>query len=183
MDEEVQDPMKRLPVLAPAILLLIQVSGAGLCQEKAGGDSSGKKRSVPEKVRASCGAIADFLVVYPALEVRKSEGEIRDLRDGTERPGCRVEAFGPTSGIPGEVRPDEAIRWILSQDGWEEDLRYVADGPGITSFAFRKKGILCLFHGGAHSGVEDGRIVSAERYGFEAGCSSEPQGEETAPDR
>lgn len=183
MDEEGQGPMKRLPVLAPAILLLIQVSGAGLCQEKAGGDSSGKKHSIPEKVRASCGAIAAILVVYPALEVRKSEGEIRDLRDGSERPGCHVHAFGPTSGIDGEVRPDEALRRTMSQDGWEEDLRYAADGPGTTSFGLRKRGILCLFHGGAHSWVEDGKIVSAERYQFEAGCASEPQGEETAPRR
>jgi len=160
--------MKRLPVLAPAILLLIQVSGTGLCQEK---------------VRASCDAVAAILVVYPALEVRTSTGKIRDLRDGSDRPGCRVQAFGPTLGFPGEVRPDASIRRIMSQDGWEEDLCYAADGPGTTSFALRKRGILCLFHGGAPSGVEDGKIVSAERYQFEAGCSSEPQGEETAPGR
>jgi hypothetical protein len=174
--------MKRLPVIAPAILLLIQVSGAGLCQEKAGGDSR-KKHSIPEKVRASCGAIAASLVGYPALEVRKSEGEIRDLRDGSERPGCRVQVFGPTSGIAGEVWPDDAIRRIMSEDGWEEDLRYAADGPGTTSFALRKNGILCLFSGGVHSWVEEGTIHSAETYEFEAGCASEPQGEDTAPGR
>jgi hypothetical protein len=175
--------MKRLPVLAPAILLLIQVSGTGLCQEKAGGDLHVKKHTIPEKVRASCDAVAAILVVYSALEVRTSEGEVQELQDGSERPGCRVLAVGPTSEIAGEVNPSEALRSFLPQDGWEEDLRYAADGPGTTSFALRKRGILCLFSGGAHSWVEDGEIVSAERYQFEAGCSLEPQGEETAPGR
>jgi hypothetical protein len=183
MDEEVQGRMKRLPVLATAILLLIQVSGVGLSQEKACGDSSGKKDEIPEEVRASCGAIATFLVVYPALEVRTSEGQVRDLQDGSERPGCRVLAVGPTSDIVGEVKPSEALRSLLPQAGWEEDLRYAADGPGTTSFALRKNGVLCLFSGGAHSWVEDGTIHSAETYEFEAGCVPEPPGEESVPGR
>ena len=175
--------MKRLSVLAPAILLLIQVSGTGLCQEKDGGDLNVKKHPIPEKVRASCDAVAAILVVYPALEVRTSEGEVRDLQDGSERPGCRVLAVGPTSEIAGEVNPSEALRSLLPQAGWEEDLRYAADGPGTTSFALRKNGILCLFSGGAHSWVEDGTILSAKTYEFQAGCASEPEKEGTAPGR
>ncbi|HBO68923.1 MAG TPA: hypothetical protein DD658_01760 [Deltaproteobacteria bacterium] len=62
--------------------------------------------------------------------------------------------------MTGEVPPDEPIRFLLGESGWEVDSRYSADGPGTTSFALRKNGILCLFTGGAHSWTEDGNVCT-----------------------
>jgi len=175
--------MKKLPVIVLSILLLIRVSGAGLCQEKASGHTNVGREPILETARGSCRTIAGILSVYPVLEVRTSEGPVRGLPDGKERHGCRVHASGPTSGLADEVPPDQPIRFLLGEDGWEEDLRYAADGPGTTSFALRKNGILCLFNGGAHSWIENGKVETSETFEFEAGCVAEPEQVGGAPDR
>lgn len=156
-----------------ALPVLIGLSGAALCQEKTGDHANGKKHPIPETARDSCRTIAAILAVYPTLEVRLSEGAVRDPQDGAERFGCRVHASGPTSGMTGEVQPEESIRFLLGESGWEEDPRYAADGPGTTSFALRKRGVLCFFSGGAHSWIEDGKTWTSESHDFEAGCAAE----------
>jgi len=114
------------------------------------------------------------------MEVRKAEGPVRDVQGISERPGCRIVASGPTSGISGDIDPAEAVRSWFQGGGWMEDIRYAADGPGTTSFAFRKNRILCRVGGGAHSWIEDRESFTSERYDLEAGCVSDPDG--TAPD-
>lgn len=94
---------------------------------------------------------------------------------------CGEKTSGPAWGIAGEVAPEEAIRNLLRQAGWEEDLLHAADGPGTTSFALRKDGILCVVSGGAPSGIEDGKIFMAEKYELEARCVAESAREGTAP--
>jgi hypothetical protein len=136
---------------------------------------------IPDEVMGTCRTIAAVLSVYPPLEVRKSEEPVRDVQRISERPGCRVLASGPTSGMFGEIDPAEAVRGRFQGDGWMEDIRYAADGPGTTSFAFRKNRILCTVSGGAHSWIEDGKTFTSERYGIEAACVSEHDA--TAPDR
>jgi hypothetical protein len=148
------------PALVLALPFLIGLSGAGLCQ-------------VPDTAEGSCRVIAAILVVYPALSVRLSEGPVRNPLDGSVRTGCRVHASGPASGMAGEVPPEEPIRFLLGESGWKEDARYSADGPGTTSFALRRHGILCRFSGGAHSRIEDGKILSSETYEFEAECADD----------
>lgn len=175
--------MKKLPVMVLTILLLNRVSVAGLCEKKPSGHRNGGKEPVPELARGSCRTIAGILSIYPVLEVRTSEGPVRGLLDGKKRYGCRVHASGPTSGLTGEVPPDQPIRFLLGEDGWEEDPLYAADGPGTTSFALRRNGILCLFSGGAHSWIENGKIETSESFAFEAGCVAEPERGEAAPDR
>ncbi|MFZ2224917.1 MAG: hypothetical protein WAV26_09570 [Candidatus Deferrimicrobium sp.] len=53
-----------------------------------------------------------------------------------------------------------------------EEIRYAADGPGTTSFAFRKDGMLRRVSGGAHSWIEGGKHFTSERYELEADCVS-----------
>ena len=53
-----------------------------------------------------------------------------------------------------------------------EDIRYSADGPETKSFVFRNDGIMCGVNGGAHSWIEDGKILTSERYDLEAWCAS-----------
>jgi hypothetical protein len=134
---------------------------------------------IPDKVKGSCETIAAILAGYPTLEIRKSEVPVRDLQGISERPGCRINAFGPTSGIAGKIDPIEAVRGLFQGVGGTEDIRYAADGPGTTSFAFRKNRILCMVSGGAHSWIEDGEIFTSEWYELEARCVSDPDG--TAP--
>lgn len=175
--------MEKLPVMVLSIVLLTRVSGGGLCQENASGPSYGAPEPVPEMAKGSCRTIAGILSIYPVLEVRASEEPIRGGLDGKVRYGCRVHASGPARGLAGEVPPDQPIRFLLGEDGWEEDLRHAADGPGTTSFALRKEGILCLFSGGAHSWIEDGKVESSETFEFEAGCAAEAEPGEAAPNR
>jgi len=98
----------RLPrLLLLVIPLMFCLPGAGLCGKEDAGNPTGRGRPIPEMVLGTCRTIAAILSVYPALEVRKSEETIRDLQGIPERPGCRVIASGPTSGIAGEIDPAE----------------------------------------------------------------------------
>jgi hypothetical protein len=158
------------------LLLLIPfmffLHGTGLCEGMDTGHPSGMNQPIPDKVLGTCQTIAAILSVYPTLEVRKSEEPIRDLQGITERPGCRIIAFGPTWGIAGEIDPAEALRGHFQGTGWMEEIRYAADGPGTTSFAFLKNRMLCRVSGGAHSWIEDGKPFTSERYELEAWCAS-----------
>jgi hypothetical protein len=108
------------------------------------------------------------------MEVRISEGPVRSPRDDIARSGCRVEAHSPHALISGEVDPAEALRSHFAGSGWEEDARLPADGPGITSIAFRKAGILCRGTGGVRPGVEGGRTSPPDRYEIAVECASWP---------
>jgi len=173
---------KRRPMVLAAPFLLV-LSGAGFSQERAAGHPGGERASASETAAGSCRTIAAILSVYPTLEVRTSEGAIRDGRDGSERPGCRVHASGPASGVAGEVPPEESIRFLLGEFGWKEDFRHAADGPGTSSLALRRNGLFCTFRGGARSPVENGKILAADRYEGMAVCFSEPKEEKGCPGR
>ena len=163
----------RLPrLLLLVIALMFFLPGAGLCGEKDAGNPNGRGRPIPDKVLGTCRTIAAILSVYPTFEVGKSEETIRDLQGIPERPGCRIIAFGPTWGIAGEIDPAEAVKGHFQGTGWMEEILYAADGPGTTSFAFRKDGMLCRVSGGAHSWIEGGKHFTSERYELEAGCVS-----------
>ena len=165
--------MKLPRLLLLVIPLMFCLPGAGLRGEEDAGNPTGRGRPIPEMVLGTCRTIAAILSVYPALEVRKSEETIRDLQGIPERPGCRVIASGPASGIAGEIDPAEAVKVHFQGTGWMQEIRYAADGPGTTSFAFRKHGMLCRVSGGAHSWIEDGKPFTSERYELEAGCVSD----------
>jgi hypothetical protein len=143
--------------LSLTVAIFLSFPGLGLCE-----------------VYSSCGTIAAILAVYPTMDVWKSEGPVRSPRDATEHPGCRIHASSPTALLSGEVDPAEALRRYFSDSGWEEDSQFAADGPGTTSFAFRKRGVLCLASGGAHSWIDDGRISTSETYELTVECSLQP---------
>ena len=168
-------------LLLLVIPFLVCLPGRGLSEGNDAGPPNGNNPPIPEKATAACQTIAAILAAYPALEVRTSEGLVQDLRDRSEGFGCRVLSSGPTSGIAGEVDPADAIRGQLQGEGWKEDIQYAADGPGTTSFAFRKQRVLCMVSGGAHSWIEDGKIFTSERYKLDVGCVPDLEG--TTPRR
>lgn len=162
--------MRSLRLFPLVMSFMFLLPRAGLCEGKDAGNLNGMRQPKPDMVSGTCRTIAAILSVYPALEVRKSEGPVRVVSGIAERPGCRVVSFGPVSGIAGETDPAEAVKGWLQGGGWVEDIRYAADGPGTTSFTFRKNGISCGVTGGAHSWIEDGKNLTSERYELEAGC-------------
>ena len=175
--------MRQRRPMVLAVPLILFLSGAGFSQERAAGHPGGEATAAPERAAGSCSTIAAILSVYPTLEVRTSEGAIRDDRDGPERPGCRVHASGPASGLVGETPPEESIRFLLGESGWEEDSRYAVAGPGTASLALRRNGIFCIFRGETRSFVENGKILEVGRYEGTAVCFAEPKGEQTGPGR
>ena len=167
---------RRLLSLAVAFPLCLPY--AGLCGGIESGRRNGDHRPVPVSARGTCATVASILAVYPPLAVRRSEGPVRDERTGADSPGCRVRVSGTAALIAGEVDPGEALRLFFAGTGWEEDIREAADGPGTTSFAFRKDGVYCRLRGGAHSWVEDGKTFTSETYEFEAACVPLSEGTE-----
>jgi hypothetical protein len=165
--------VKRRIVFALAVPLLIGLPWAGLCGQKSSSSSSGEDPAALNKAGGSCRTIAAVLREYPALDVRMSEGTVPGAGNEPESPGCGVHASGPTASITGEVSPDEAVKRLLEQRGWEEDPDDSADGAGTTSFALRKGGILCLVDAGAPSGFEDGEFFVDEFYELDARCVEE----------
>ena len=85
--------------IGPALFLLVGLTGAGT-------------PTIPDLAKGSCRTIAAILVVYPALQVRLSEGAVSDPRAGIERYGCRVHAAGPVAGMAGEVPPEESYNFV-----------------------------------------------------------------------
>lgn len=161
--------MKRL-VLGLAISYLVGLLPAGFCGEKIPGSSSGDITEISGKAAGPCRTLAAIVIVYPTLEVAKSEETNRDAQTAT---GCRVHASGSVSAVVGEVAPEDAVRQLFEQDGWTEDPNYSADGPGTTSFALRKGQILCRISAGAPSGIEDGKFFTDEIYQLDAVCAAE----------
>lgn len=173
--------MSRRIVPAAALLLIVGVPGAALGGETAAGPSSGTDRPAPDAAQAACRTIAAIMAVYPTMKVDTTEGPVRNMEAGAERPGCRVFAASPARGLVGEVPPDSALRDLMGQLGWEEDPLHTADGPGTASFALRKKRVLCFVSGGAPSGIEEGRIFRAATYELSADCTADAEGEGPAP--
>jgi len=161
-----------VPVLA--VLLWIGASGAGRGAETIADPSAGKEALPPKEVRASCDTIAAILTVYPTFVVETTEGPVQSVRGGPESAGCRVRAAGPAWGLVGEVPPDRALRDLMGQLGWKEDLRHIANGQGATSFALRKERVLCIVGGGLPSGIDDGKAVRAGTYELDAVCAADP---------
>jgi hypothetical protein len=162
--------MRSQLLLLLAMTFMFFIPGPVICGVNTAGHPAGGKPPVPGKLKGTCETIAAILAVYPALEVRKSEGPVRVSQDIPERSGCRVFASGPASGVAGEIDPAESVRVQFRWDGWIEDTRLAADGPGTSSFAFRKNGVLCMVSGGAHSWIEDGKTFTSERYDLKAAC-------------
>lgn len=154
--------------IAVAIMIL-SLSGCQAANGDPRDQSPAPAPPVPPDLRKACERIATA-VREIGLVPEVTEGRVGHASSEREQVGCRVLAVAPTATVVGRVEPDTTIRDRQSRDGWKEDLGYAADGPGTTAFAFRRGGTLCVFSLGAPSYLEDGEIVTAERYEFDARC-------------
>jgi hypothetical protein len=138
-----------------------------LAQPAAGQDI----REVSPEVRVVCDAIGATVREVTGWDAELFDGTVFDEPSRRWRPACRVVASGPTASVDEARDPGNYIRNRLAASGWEEDLRYAADGPGTSAYAFRSGRSVCVFSVGAPSYLsDDGKIVVAERYEVSAGC-------------
>ncbi len=132
-------------------------------------------RPITAEVKAACAAIDTIVRGVTGWAVDRFDGRVFDDPARSWRRGCRVVTSGPTASLNEASDPAEQLRTRLAALGWTDDLRYSADGPGTTAFAFRTGQVLCVVRAGAPSYLaDDGQIVVAERYEANAGCFIDP---------
>jgi len=87
--------MGKRHLLSLAVTFLFCFPGFGLC----GGADADRRTEQIHRLGSTQGepaaTIAAILTVYPPLEVRRSDGPVRDSRTFAEHPGCRVLVSGP----------------------------------------------------------------------------------------
>ena len=126
---------------------------------------------LPIAVHELCGTIAEFLASLPGAEIRKSDGQNNEYLSETRLSVCYVQAFGHLSALEGED-PAELVRNQFQPLGWKEELRFAADGPDGTSFAFRKGQVLCQFQGAWDGGDDsDPGYEPSDEYRVSATCT------------
>jgi hypothetical protein len=131
--------------------------------------------SVPSAVRTSCDTVAALVPGLPGIRIQRSNGVVHDDRMGREHYGCRVTVIGSTVAFRNATSPDEVLRKKLGTRGWQEDLRYAADGPDGTAYALRSHSVLCLFRGRWDGGDDsDPTYVPDDRYVLIVACMAEP---------
>jgi hypothetical protein len=124
-----------------------------------------------QDVRAECDAIAQLVAEIPIVSATRQDTLIVDHRMGRTALGCQLRITGSRSAFEGRDSPDERLRTSLASRGWTEDLRYGADGPDGTAFAFVTGSVLCLFQAAWDGGDDaDPSYVPHDRYELVVGC-------------
>ncbi len=92
----------------------------------------------------TCGALADAMTQTLGVEVVTEQAPFQDYIGGGFGVGCQMTARG--SGLDFESFPvvAEALKAMLGEGGWEEDIQYAADGPTGTASGLRQANGLCL---------------------------------------
>jgi len=117
-----------------------------------------------------CAAIARAIEESHGLKLEVREGVFEFWHD--ERRACRLAFSKPTAELGEGAGPDEALRGKLAAQGWRDDLRHSADGPGTTAFGLRKGDVLCIISAGVDAGIDDdGEFQVSDTYDFEATCA------------
>lgn len=118
-----------------------------------------------------CKEIARQVRQLSGLEVKVSNGVVRDHKAGTTHEGCRVVGTAQGLEYRDNAWPHERLRKRLTSDKWREDLNRAADGAGSTAFGLRKGALLCLFSvvWNTHDPAES-ETLTATSYKLEVGC-------------
>jgi len=105
------------------------------------------------------------------LSIAAVDTVVRDHRFGRMAPGCLLRLTGRMSAFHDASPPDEILRQVLPDQGWQEDLRYAADGPDGTAFALRRDGVLCMISAAWDGGDDSDPVhVPEERYELTIAC-------------
>jgi hypothetical protein len=128
---------------------------------------------VPEKVRQACDLVAAIARETKGTTVTRRTGTFRDEIEGHDRVGCSVLVTGSTAALKGAANVVERWRDNLATRLWKEDVRYGADGPDGTSFAYVKDGVICIFRGDWDGGDDaDPSYKPRDPYTGRAHCAA-----------
>ncbi len=155
---------------AIAVLVLLSLSGCG----RSDGDEANEPGAVNPPSRESLDLVLALVPDTSVVRVESSEGLVEDHLTGRRYPGVQVKITGTASAF-GDESLDAIIRRELVGRGWEEDLRYAADGPDGSAFALRHGASLWLFRAAWDGGDDaDPVYVPTDRYEMTVVCMSVP---------
>ncbi len=119
------------------------------------------------RVRRACGLIA-------AATRQVTRAVPRTTADpggaGAPHPTCSVQLSVGVEDVPAQIDPSGAIRNVLDESGWTEDLGATADGAGTSAFAYSKEDVRCEVSAGRPASLLDGEIVEDGTAYVEANC-------------
>lgn len=93
-----------------------------------------------------CEELANAAQQTLGVEVMTSEAPFEDYVSGEEGTGCQVTATGTGLEFESYWSVAEELKAMLADRGWQEDMKYAADGPTGTAAGVRKEGGLCLLN-------------------------------------
>lgn len=91
---------------------------------------------------AVCTELRDALVQQLSLDVTLREVPVQDTLTGVSSPGCQLSANGSAAELGAFLDVAGKLRTLLTEAGWSEDQRYLADGPTGTATAYSKNNVL-----------------------------------------
>ena len=122
----------------------------------------------------ACAEIVSLAMNLTGVNVRRSDGTVRDDNSGVNLDGCRLVGRKEAVVYREDGWPHDIFRIRLISEGWREDLTRAADGAGSTAFALRRGVTLCLFAAAWDSASPSGQgLFVTGRYRLEAGCFDE----------
>jgi hypothetical protein len=120
---------------------------------------------------ALCSDLADAMAQSLGVEVTTAEAPFQDDISGKTGTGCQTMATGTGLDFEDYWSVAEDLKGMLEAQGWQEDIRYMADGPTGTGSGFRKDNGLCLLTLGWEPS-EDANCPSDEPIGL---CELSPR--------
>ena len=105
------------------------------------------------------------------VEAATAEAPFQDHVSGKTGTGCQATATGTGLDFDDFWSVVEDLKGMLAAHGWQEDIRYMADGPTGTGGGFHKDSGLCLLMVGWEPS-EDANCPSDEPIGL---CELSPE--------
>lgn len=133
---------------------------------------SGMEKQQPLTEHSACRQIYQLALVLPGTLIDRYEGTFHDECTRSDLTGCMLIISGSWRDLAGRSSPGDSIFEFLSTRGWEQELRYSADGPDGTFFALSKDGIRCFVRGQWDGGdITDDTYVPGDAYQFVVCCA------------
>ena len=98
-------------------------------------------------MRAACGQIYSAVLGTPGTIIERLEGTFGDEVVHLDITGCMIIISGAWNELAGKQSPVDLIFQFLTDQGWEQQPQYSADGPDGTLYALCKDEVLCLVSG------------------------------------
>ncbi len=134
---------------------------------------AGGGRVAAQQPTPACAAAAAFLGIDGERARLARDTAVADPRSTQMRRGCWLGLATTRARLPTGPRPEERVRAGLLALGWQEDLRYAADGPDGTAFALRHGRDVCFVAASWDGGDDsDPTYVPSDRYTLTVRCAA-----------